>query len=165
MLLALLFVAGQAAAQQVILSEDFSKCTSKDPDNPGTKMDDGMDPYTLTTGWSCVNGYAGEGNAKFGASKKGGILVTPSIDLSDASATYTLKFKACAWSKDATSLMVQVDEQEAVEISRFDEVIRLLMQANMKRLFFGDKRNCCFKNYIFVFGRIEGTFFSWIILK
>lgn len=40
MLLALLFVAGQAAAQQVILSEDFSKCTSKDPDNPGTKMDD-----------------------------------------------------------------------------------------------------------------------------
>ena len=48
-------------------------------------MDDGMDPYTLTTGWSCVNGYAGEGNAKFGASKKGGILVTPSIDLSDAS--------------------------------------------------------------------------------
>ena len=34
MLLALLFVAGQAAAQQVILSEDFSKCTSKDPDNP-----------------------------------------------------------------------------------------------------------------------------------
>ncbi|WP_040602520.1 DUF6359 domain-containing protein [Paraprevotella xylaniphila] len=117
MLLALLFVAGQAAAQQVILSEDFSKCTSKDPDNPGTKMDDGMDPYTLTTGWSCVNGYAGEGNAKFGASKKGGILVTPSIDLSDASATYTLKFKACAWSKDATSLMVQVDEQEAVEIT------------------------------------------------
>ena len=80
MLLALLFVAGQAAAQQVILSEDFSKCTSKDPDNPGTKMDDGMDPYTLTTGWSCVNGYAGEGNAKFGASKKGGILVTPSPD-------------------------------------------------------------------------------------
>ena len=117
MLLALLFVAGQAAAQQVILSEDFSKCTSKDPDNPGTKMDDGMDPYTLTTGWSCVNGYAGEGNAKFGASKKGGILVTPSIDLSDASATYTLKFKACAWSKDATSLKVQVDEQEAVEIT------------------------------------------------
>ena len=117
MLLALLFVAGQAAAQQVILSEDFSKCTSKDPDNPGTKMDDGMDPYTLTTGWRCVNGYAGEGNAKFGASKKGGILVTPSIDLSDASATYTLKFKACAWSKDATSLKVQVDEQEAVEIT------------------------------------------------
>ena len=30
MMLALLFVAGQAAAQQVILSEDFSKCTSKD---------------------------------------------------------------------------------------------------------------------------------------
>ena len=68
-------------------------------------------------GLSCVNGYAGEGNAKFGASKKGGILVTPSIDLSDASATYTLKFKACAWSKDATSLKVQVDEQEAVEIT------------------------------------------------
>ena len=49
MLLALLFVAGQAGAQQVILSEDFSKCTSKDPDNPGTKMDDGMDPYTQKT--------------------------------------------------------------------------------------------------------------------
>lgn len=39
------------------------------------------------------------------------------LNLSDASATYTLKFKACAWSKDATSLKVQVDEQEAVEIT------------------------------------------------
>ena len=50
MLLALLFVAGQAAAQQVILSEDFSKCTSKDPDNPGTKMDEWILIHSLRVG-------------------------------------------------------------------------------------------------------------------
>lgn len=119
-LLALLFVAGNVTAQTVILSEDFSKCTgfAADPDNPSEKkMDAGMDPYTLVPGWTCVNGYAGEGNAKFGGSSKPGSLTTPSIDLSDASATYTLKFKACAWANDKTSLKVQVDNQEAVEVT------------------------------------------------
>ena len=79
---------------------------------------------------------------------KRGILVTPSIDLSDASATYTLKFKACAWSKDATSLMVQVDEQEAVEITGLTND-PAPYAANMKVLFFGDKRNCCLQKLHF----------------
>lgn len=117
MLLALLFVAGQMTAQTVVFSEDFSKCTSTQADNPSTKMDGKIDNFTTVPGWDCVNAYAGEGNVKIGASSVAGSLTTPAIDLSDASATYTLKFKACAWSKDKTSLKVQVDNQEAVEVT------------------------------------------------
>ena len=105
-------------AQDILLSEDFSKCTGvKDPDNPTIKMDGKMDDYTNVPGWTCVNGYAGEGNTKFGtASKAAGSVTTPSVDLSDATATYTLKFRACAWNGDATTLKITVDDQEAVEV-------------------------------------------------
>ena len=117
LLAALLMMAGGAMAQDILLSEDFSKCTGvKDPDNPDIKMDGKMDDYTNVPGWTCVNGYAGEGNAKFGTSSKAGSITTPSVDLSDATATYTLKFKACAWSGAATTLKVTVDDQEPVEV-------------------------------------------------
>lgn len=118
LLAALLMMAGGAMAQDILLSEDFSKCTGvKDPDNPTIKMDGKMDDYTNVPGWTCVNGYAGEGNTKFGtASKAAGSVTTPSVDLSDATATYTLKFRACAWNGDATTLKITVDDQEAVEV-------------------------------------------------
>ena len=104
-------------AQDILLSEDFSKCTGvKDPDNPTIKMDGKMDDYTNVPGWTCVNGYAGEGNTKFGTASKAGSVTTPSVDLSDATATYTLKFRACAWNGDATTLKITVDDQEAVEV-------------------------------------------------
>ena len=117
MLAALLLVAGQVMAQTVVLSEDFSKCTSSNPDNPGDKMDGKTDEYTQISGWSCTNGFIGEGNMKFATSSKAGSIVTPAIDLSDETATYTLKFKACAWYNDAVRVLVQVDEQEAVEVT------------------------------------------------
>lgn len=44
------------------------------------------------------------------------VSLTPSVDLSDATATYTLKFRACAWNGDATTLKITVDDQEAVEV-------------------------------------------------
>ena len=114
---ALLMMAGGAMAQDILLSEDFSKCTGvKDPDNPTIKMDGKMDDYTNVPGWTCVNGYAGEGNTKFGTASKAGSVTTPSVDLSDATATYTLKFRACAWNGDATTLKITVDDQEAVEV-------------------------------------------------
>ena len=75
-----------------------------------------MDDYTNVPGWTCVNGYAGEGNTKFGTASKAGSVTTPSVDLSDATATYTLKFRACAWNGDATTLKITVDDQEAVEV-------------------------------------------------
>ena len=104
-------------AQDILLSEDFSKCTGvKDPDNPTIKMDGKMDDYTNVPGWTCVNGYAGEGNTKFGTASKAGSVTTPSVDLSDATATYTLKFRACAWNGEATTLKITVDDQEAVEV-------------------------------------------------
>lgn len=110
-------MAGGAMAQDILLSEDFSKCTGvKDPDNPTIKMDGKMDDYTNVPGWTCVNGYAGEGNTKFGTASKAGSVTTPSVDLSDATATYTLKFRACAWNGDATTLKITVDDQEAVEV-------------------------------------------------
>lgn len=117
LLAALLMMAGGAMAQDILLSEDFSKCTGvKDPDNPTIKMDGKMDDYTNVPGWTCVNGYAGEGNTKFGTASKAGSVTTPSVDLSDATATYTLKFRACAWNGDATTLKITVDDQEAVEV-------------------------------------------------
>lgn len=117
LLAALLMMAGGAMAQDILLSEDFSKCTGvKDPDNPTIKMDGKMDDYTNVSGWTCVNGYAGEGNTKFGTASKAGSVTTPSVDLSDATATYTLKFRACAWNGDATTLKITVDDQEAVEV-------------------------------------------------
>ncbi|WP_302446933.1 DUF6359 domain-containing protein [Paraprevotella clara] len=117
LLAALLMMAGGAMAQDILLSEDFSKCTGvKDPDNPTIKMDGKMDDYTNVPGWTCVNGYAGEGNTKFGTASKAGSVTTPSVDLSDATATYTLKFRACAWNGGATTLKITVDDQEAVEV-------------------------------------------------
>ena len=117
LLAALLMMAGGAMAQDILLSEDFSKCTGvKDPANPTIKMDGKMDDYTNVPGWTCVNGYAGEGNTKFGTASKAGSVTTPSVDLSDATATYTLKFRACAWNGDATTLKITVDDQEAVEV-------------------------------------------------
>lgn len=117
LLAALLMMAGGAMAQDILLSEDFSKCTGvKDPDSPTIKMDGKMDDYTNVPGWTCVNGYAGEGNTKFGTASKAGSVTTPSVDLSDATATYTLKFRACAWNGDATTLKITVDDQEAVEV-------------------------------------------------
>lgn len=117
LLAALLMMAGGAMAQDILLSEDFSKCTGvKDPDNPTIKMDGKMDDYMNVPGWTCVNGYAGEGNTKFGTASKAGSVTTPSVDLSDATATYTLKFRACAWNGDATTLKITVDDQEAVEV-------------------------------------------------
>lgn len=117
LLAALLMMAGGAMAQDILLSEDFSKCTGvKDPDNPTIKMDGKMDDYTNVPGWTCVNGYAGEGNTKFGTASKAGSVTTPSVDLSDATATYTFKFRACAWNGDATTLKITVDDQEAVEV-------------------------------------------------
>ena len=117
LLAALLMMAGGAMAQDILLSEDFSKCTGvKDPDNPTIKMDGKMDDYTNVPWWTCVNGYAGEGNTKFGTASKAGSVTTPSVDLSDATATYTLKFRACAWNGDATTLKITVDDQEAVEV-------------------------------------------------
>ena len=114
--LMLAFVAGNTMAQTVLLEEDFSKCTSAQPDNPSTGVSS-MDDCTLTPGWTSVKAYVGEGNMKFGSSSALGSITTPALDLSDPDATYTLSFKACAWSKDKNILKVSVDDQEAVEVT------------------------------------------------
>lgn len=115
MLAALLMMSGGAMAQDALLSEDFSKCTATDPDNPGKRIEN-MDDCTNVPGWTCENGFIGDGNTKFGTSSKAGSITTPPVDLSDATATYTLKFKACAWFKEATTLKVTVDDQEPVYV-------------------------------------------------
>ena len=114
--LMLVFVAGNTMAQTVLLEEDFSKCTSAQPDNPSTGVSS-MDDCTLTPGWTSVKAYVGEGNMKFGSSSALGSITTPALDLSDPNATYTLSFKACAWSKDKNILKVSVDDQETVEVT------------------------------------------------
>lgn len=125
LLAALFCIAGSATAQTVLLSEDFSKCTSTSPDNPAseiTKEDKTsmenypLDGYTQIDGWIGTKVYEGEGNIKLGTSSKAGSVTLPALDLSDVTATYTLIFKACAWSGDATTLSVQVDEQEPVAV-------------------------------------------------
>lgn len=115
-LMALLFVAGNMVAQDVIFSEDFSKCTATNPNNPTTEITQTMDEYTSTPGWVGEKCYSGAGAIKAGTSKLAGSITTPAIDLSDATATYTLTFKACAWKGDPDFLSVQVDDNEAVKV-------------------------------------------------
>ena len=116
LVLAVILFAGSAMAQTVLLEEDFSKCTSSNADSPNTAISD-INEKTAVTGWAITNVYEGEGNVKLGAGSKAGSITTPELDLSDATATYTLSFKACAWSGDKTTLKVSVDDQEAVEVT------------------------------------------------
>ncbi len=109
LLLAVMFVAGNVAAQTVLLSEDFSKCTSSQPDSPQGEIGDKIDTYTLLPGWSVKKAYPGQGNMKFGTGDVSGSITLPALDLSDETATYTLKFRACAWKGDSTVVRVTVE--------------------------------------------------------
>ena len=74
-----------------------------------------------------------------------------------------MKFKACAWSKDATSLKVQVDEQEAVEITDLENG-PAPYAANMKEFSLEIKGTATSKITFSSSVESKGRF-SWMTLK
>lgn len=105
-----------AQETEIILSESFDKVDNQDKwgsndfNTPeiGTQLDD----YTSSNGWTGIKVYQATGAIKLGGKSDMGKITTPEIDLSDATATYTLTFNACAWNGDKTSLKVILDNQE-----------------------------------------------------
>lgn len=122
LILAVMFVAGSAFAQTVIFEESFAGFAKGAVGSTadGTDVSTKLDEFTTAPGWQGSKVYQAGGASKMGTSSALGYLVTPSIDLSDASATYTLQFKACAWSKDATDMKVYVDDVVVYTASGLD---------------------------------------------
>ena len=109
------FMAAPVFADTVLLSEDFSACDGKGT-NATANITELLDNYTSVTGWTGENVYKGNGCIKLGTASKAGSITTPSLDLSDATATYVLTCKACAWEGDATTILVSVDDNDAVSV-------------------------------------------------
>ena len=96
-----------ASEGEVIFYESFNESTGTN-DNFGSTSGDAAG--TLTTdndGWSySEDSKNGAGaSAKFGASKKKGGAITPSIS-AEIGATYTLTFKAAPWASEEASISV-----------------------------------------------------------
>ncbi|MGV3461452.1 MAG: T9SS sorting signal type C domain-containing protein [Flavobacterium sp.] len=93
--------------ETIILTEDFSKIIGVEPANDSSKSSP-FDLYTQTTGWTGQLLYLTEtGNARFGNSGNGGILVTPAQNLSVNSGNITVSFRAKYNGTDAKSIQVQ----------------------------------------------------------
>ena len=83
--------------------------------NDGTGGNDGKwsgsvassDIQSDITGWTFTKGYGADQCAKFGSSSARGSAITPEIDLSGDK--YLLTFRAGAWSGDATTITVSID--------------------------------------------------------
>lgn len=116
-LLTVALFAGTVTAQTVIFQEDFTRFAKGEPNASadGANIATSLDDYTTVPGWTGENVYQAGGTAKMGTSSKLGFITTPAVDLSDATATYTLQFKACAWAhnNEATDLLVYVDDNLA----------------------------------------------------
>jgi len=112
----LLFVVGLcnsafAADGDLLFSETFDACTATGA-NDGTwsgGVASGAFPSTLTNaGWTNVSGYAASGCIKLGTSSKQGSAITPAIAGLDAAKSYTLKFRAGAWSSASENTVLTV---------------------------------------------------------
>ena len=93
------------------LSENFDGFTAGTATVPdGTDISASLDTYAQTAGWTGVKVYQAAGTIKLGSSSALGSLTTPSIDLSANAGAFTVSFKAMAWSGDATSLKIYLND-------------------------------------------------------
>lgn len=104
----LALVANVGFAQDAVFSETFDKCAGKGGNDAtwsnisGNK--DLSDSYTDNAGWAGTKATAASKCVLLGTSKAAGKLTSPTI--SGITGDATLKFKAGAWSGDATKLKV-----------------------------------------------------------
>lgn len=99
-----------SAGGEILLSEDFAKCTTAGTANlGGTNAFQTVDgQYFQTSGWSGKYLYPEEGMMKMGNSSNGGALCTPAIDLSSNGGTFTVQFAASRYNNDKEKSVMKV---------------------------------------------------------
>ena len=107
-----------SAGGEILLSEDFAKCTVAGTANlGGTNAFQTVDgQYFQTSGWSGKYLYPEVGMMKMGNSSNGGALCTPAIDLSSNGGTFTVQFAASRYDndKEKTVMKVYLEGDEAL---------------------------------------------------
>jgi hypothetical protein len=100
-------------APKTVLEENFDKATAGNTTTPGTYdimlSTDSIAKY-IGAGWTGSKVYSSGGEIKMGSSSALGYIVTPSLDLSGNSGNFTLYLDARAWSGDATSIKIYVND-------------------------------------------------------
>ena len=89
--------------------ESFDKCNGTGANDGNWANTVANDPKKFVPdheGWYAEASYGGSKCAKFGASKKSGVAMTPTIALTDQA---TLTFKAAAWGTDGTTLKLSAE--------------------------------------------------------
>ena len=99
-----------SAGGEILLSEDFAKCTTAGTANlGGTNAFQTVDgQYFQTSGWSGKYLYPEVGMMKMGNSSNGGALCTPAIDLSSNGGTFTVQFAASSYDNDKEKSVMKV---------------------------------------------------------
>ena len=99
-----------SAGGEILLSEDFAKCTTAGTANlGGTNAFQTVDgQYFQTSGWSGKYLYPEVGMMKMGNSSNGGALCTPAIDLSSNGGTFTVQFAASRYNNDKEKSVMKV---------------------------------------------------------
>ena len=99
-----------SAGGEILLSEDFAKCTTAGTANlGGTNAFQTVDgQYFQTSGWSGKYLYPEVGMMKMGNSSNGGALCTPAIDLSSNGGTFTVQFVASRYNNDKEKSVMKV---------------------------------------------------------
>ena len=96
---------------QNVLTENFNGFAAGTIATPnGTDVGPTLDTYTQTSGWTGSKVYQAAGTAKMGTSSVLGSLTTPVLDLSANSGAFKISFKAMAWSGDANSLKIYLND-------------------------------------------------------
>lgn len=102
----------EGSEASTIFSENFDLFVAGSPNGSASSTDiaSSLDTYTQTTGWTGQRVYQAGGTSKMGASSTLGYLTTPEINLSAYSGEFTVEFKAMAWSNDATTMKIFLND-------------------------------------------------------
>jgi len=99
---------------KTVLEENFDKATLGSLASPSSVdisvSTDSMTKYISSAGWTGTKVYCAGGAVKLGSSSALGTLTTPSLDLSANSGNFSVSFDARAWSGDATSIKILVND-------------------------------------------------------
>lgn len=99
---------------KTILEEKFDKVTLGTLASPSsydlTLSADSVAKYISSAGWTGSKVYSAAGTVKLGSSSSLGLLTTPALDLSANSGNFSISFDARAWSGDATSVKILVND-------------------------------------------------------
>lgn len=104
---------------KTVLQENFDKFTMGTLASPtGTDYSaaDSLNKYMTVSGWTGAKIYSAGGVLKFGSSSALGSITTPALDLSAYSGKFSISFDAAAWSGDATSVKILLNDVLAKQV-------------------------------------------------